>query len=135
MATSLLKRRENAIVVFTCGKYFKKRDDGSGSTGNWVIDKKRKVKQVIIYNRTERGNEVYVAKRTAVTPSKHVGRFVIELDSIEYYGCTYFNWTQFSGSRNPVRYWNRTLALGSNTLRCLGGPRAGGESSFQRSFS
>lgn len=105
MATSLLKRGENAIVIFTYGKYFKKHADGSGSTGNWVIDKNRKVKQVIIYNRTERGNEVYVAKRTALAPSKHAGRFVIKLDNIRYYGCTYFNWPQFSGSRNPVRYW------------------------------
>lgn len=106
MATSLLRRGENAIVIFTYGKYFRKMKDGSGSTGHWVIDEKRKCKQVIIYNRTQRGNEVYVAKRTAVTPSKkEAGRFVIQLNHITYYGCTYFNWPQFSGSRNPVRYF------------------------------
>lgn len=135
MATSLLKRGENAIVIFTYGKYFKRHNDGSGSTGNWVIDKNRKVKQVIIYNRTERGNEVYIAKPTALAPSKHAGRFVIKLDNIEYYGCTYFNWPQFSGSRNPVRYWNRTRTLGSNAIRFLSGPRAAAGSSFQRSFA
>src|SRR5437016_1871481 len=106
MATSLLRRGENAIVIFTYGKYFRKMKDDSGSTGHWVIDEKRKCKQVIIYNRTQRGNEVYVAKRTAVTPSKkEAGRFVIQLTNIRYYGCTYFNWLQFSGSRNPVRYF------------------------------
>src|SRR5690349_7455375 len=98
MATSLLKRGENAIVIFTYGKYFHRQKDGSGSTGNWVLDEKRKANQVIIYNRTERGNEVYVAKRAALTPAKQAGRFVINLNNIRYFGCTYFNWPQFSGS-------------------------------------
>ena len=107
MATSLLKRGENAIVIFTYGKYFRKMKDGSGSTGHWVIDENRKCQKVVIYNRTQRGNEVYVAKRKAVTPSKkEVGRFVIQLNEIEYFGCTYFNWLQFAGSRNPIRYFN-----------------------------
>jgi hypothetical protein len=105
MATSLLKRGQDAIVIFTHGKYFRKNRDGSGSTGNWVIDEKRKCNQVIIYNRTQRGNQVYVAKKTAVTPSKVEGRSVIQLADIEYYGTTYFNWPQFAGSRNPIRYF------------------------------
>ena len=105
MATSLLKRGENAIVIFTYGKYFRKMKDGSGSTGNWVIDEKRKCNKVVIYNRTQRGNEVYVAKRAALTPAKQAGRFIINLHNIEYFGCTYFNWPQFSGSRNPIRYF------------------------------
>lgn len=105
MATSLLKRGSNAIVIFTYGKYFHKHGDGTGSTGNWVLDEKRKANQVIIYNRTERGNEVYVAKRAALTPAKQAGRFVINLHNIQYFGCTYFNWLQFSGSRNPIRYF------------------------------
>lgn len=110
--TSLLKRGEHAIVIFTYGKYFQKRRDGSGSTGNWVIDEKRKCSKVVIYNRTARGNEVYVAKRAAVTPSKkEAGRFVIKLDNIEYFGSTYFNWPQFSGSRNPVRYFKFSSAM------------------------
>lgn len=111
MATSLLKRGENAIVIFTYGKYFRKMKDGSGSTGNWVIDEKRKCNKVVIYNRTQRGNEVYVAKRTAISPSKEAGRFVIKLESIEYYGSTYFNWPQFAGSRNPVRYFKYTSGI------------------------
>ncbi len=104
MATSLLKRGENAIVLFTYGKYFRKKQDGSGSTGNWVIDEKRNCDKVVIYNRTQQGNQVYVAKRAGITPSKESGRFVIQLDNIQYFGSTYFNWLQFSGSRNPVRY-------------------------------
>lgn len=116
MATSLLKRGENAIVIFTYGKYFRKMKDGSGSTGNWVIDENRKCNKVVIYNRTHRGNEVYVAKRTALTPSKkEAGRFIIQLDEIQYYGCTYFNWLQFAGSRNPIRYF--TLATDARGKR------------------
>lgn len=105
MATSLLKRGEDALVIFTYGKYFRKSKDGSGSTGNWVIDENRKCKRVVIYNRTERGNEVYVAQRAGISPSREAGRFVIALNNIQYFGSTYFNWPQFSGSRNPVRYF------------------------------
>lgn len=106
MATSLLKRGENAIVIFTYGKYFHKKQDGSGSTGNWVIDENRKCDQVIIYNRTGSRNDIYVAKRHDVQKSRESGRFIIELKNIQYFGCTYLNWPQFSGSRNPVRYFN-----------------------------
>lgn len=105
MATSLLKRGEKAIVIFTHGKYFKKNRDGSGSTGHWLIDEKRQATRVVIYNRTHSGNQVYVARRVAVTPSKVPGRFVLQLNDVRYYGSTYFNWLQFSGSRNPVRYF------------------------------
>jgi hypothetical protein len=104
MATSLLKRGENAIVIFTYGRYFQKKHDGSGSTGNWVIDEKRKCNQVIIYNRTGSRNDIYIARRQAVRPSRQSGRFVMQLADIQYFGTTYFNWPQFSGSRNPVRY-------------------------------
>ncbi len=105
MATSLLKRGENAIVIFTYGKYFHKQHDGSGSTGNWVLDQNRKCDQVIIYNRTDSRNDIYVAKRQDVRPSRVSGRFIIELENIQYFGCTYLNWPQFSGSRNPIRYF------------------------------
>lgn len=102
--TSLLRRGEHAIAIFTHGKYFQRRRDGSGSTGNWVLDDKRKCNQVIIYNRTESRNDIYVARRTAVKPSREAGRFVLDLDKIHYLGSTYLNWLQFAGSRNPVRY-------------------------------
>lgn len=102
--TSLLKRGEHAIAIFTYGKYFYRRRDGSGSTGNWVLDDKRKYSKVVIYNRTESRNDIYVARRTAVKPSREQGRFVLDLDKIHYLGSTYLNWLQFAGSRNPVRY-------------------------------
>lgn len=124
MATSLLKRGENALVIFTYGKYFQKKHDGSGSTGHWAIDEKRKCDKVVIYNRTQQGNQVFVAKRTAITPSKkEAGRFVIQLDEIEYYGCTFFNWLQFSGSRNPIRYFS--IASQSRKRRANNGDELG----------
>jgi len=102
--TSLLKRGEHAIVIFTYGKSFHRRRDGSGSTGNWVIDDKRRCNKVVIYNRTDSRNDIYVARRTAVKPSREQGRFVLDLAKIHYFGSTYLNWPQFAGSRNPVRY-------------------------------
>lgn len=102
--TSLLSRNEEAIVIFTYGKYFRRNKDGSGSTGNWVIDESRKCGKVVIYKRTNSHNDIYIAKRAAVEPSKEDGRYVIKLAEIRYFGTTYFNWPQFTGSRNPVRY-------------------------------
>lgn len=110
MATSLLKRGENAIVIFTYGKSFQIKQDRSGSTGNWVINQNRSTRKVIIYERTERGNDIYVAKRTAIKKSRDSGRYVIHLTDVAYYGTTYMNWPQFSGSRNPVRYWEQAAA-------------------------
>lgn len=110
IATSLLKRGDNAIVIFTYGKYFNRKHDGSGSTGNWVIDQSRACRKVVIYNRTDAGNEIYIARRTRIRPSKEQGRYVIHLADVRYFGCTYLNWVQFTGSRNPIRYWKDTLA-------------------------
>lgn len=104
-ATSLLKRGESAVVVFTHGKYLNLKRDGSGSTGNWVINKNRQIKKVVIYERTKTGNEIYVASPTSITDSRDPGRSVIQFANLRYFGKTYFNWPEFSGSRNPVRYW------------------------------
>jgi hypothetical protein len=104
--TSLLKRGEDAIVVFTYGKKFKIHPDASGSTGNWIINQKRGTRKVIIYARTARGNDIYVAKRKTVQRAQENGRYVIHLQDVRYFGTTYLNWLQFSGSRNPIRYWN-----------------------------
>lgn len=104
-ATSLLKRGENAVVVFTHGKYLSLKRDGSGSTGNWVINKNRRIKKVVIYERTKTGNEIYIARPTSISGSRDPGRYVIKFADMRYFGNTYFNWPEFSGSRNPVRYW------------------------------
>ncbi len=110
--TSLLKPGEHAIVIFTYGRYFHKKRDGSGSTGNWVIDENRKCSKVVIYNRVGARNDVYVARRAGLKPSREPGRFIINLEKIHYFGTTYFNWPQFAGSRNPVRYLKISTAAG-----------------------
>lgn len=103
---SLLKRGENAIVIFTYGKSFTIHDDRSGSTGNWVVNHRRKYRKVVIYQRTDSVNKVFVARRGQLKKSREAGRFVIKLTDVRYYGSTYLNWPQFSGSRNPIRYWD-----------------------------
>jgi hypothetical protein len=111
-ATSLLKRGENAMVIFTYGKSFKVHKDRSGSTGNWVISTQRRCRKVIIYKRSERGNDIYVARRAAIRRSKEEGRYIIQLADVRYFGTTYLNWPSFSGSRNPVRYFGQSSAKG-----------------------
>ena len=111
-STSLLNPNAKAIVVFTHGKDLKIKRDGSGSTGNWVIDPKRPIHKVVIYERTPTGNEIYVAKPAAIARSRDEGRFVIKLADVKYFGSTYFNWPDFAGSRNPVRYRQKYATRG-----------------------
>jgi len=62
LARKLLRKGETAIAVFTTGTHFYINPDGTGTTGYWKIDSKRKVSRVIIYKREpETGdNEIYI---------------------------------------------------------------------------
>jgi hypothetical protein len=68
----------------------------------------RKYRKVVIYERTSSGNDIYIARRAQIKRSKQDRRYVIHLKDVSYYGTTYLNWPSFSGSRNPIRYWDRS---------------------------
>ena len=65
-AWELIAPGERAVVVFTHGPHFVRREDGSGSAGNWKINLARRFDRVIIYHRLDSAtaNEVYTAMRT-----------------------------------------------------------------------
>lgn len=106
-ARNLLKPDETAIVIFTKGKHFHINPDGTGTTGYWKINPKRKVQRVIIYKRESKtsDNEVYIAEHAGVgTPNKE-GRYTILLRKLKHVGVTRKNWRDFAeGARSPIRY-------------------------------
>ncbi len=106
-ARDLLKKGETAIIFFTRGKHVHINPDGTGTTGYWRLNPKRKVKRVIIYKResTTSDNEVYVADHAGFSTPDDEGRYTILLRNMKHVGVTRKNWTEFTdGARSPVRY-------------------------------
>ncbi len=52
-AVDLLSVPKRTVAIFTRGPLFVFKKDGTGKTGNWMIDPKRDVQKVIIYCRPE----------------------------------------------------------------------------------
>lgn len=112
MARELLKSGESAIVIFTDGRDFNRNRDGSGQTGNWVIDPKRLFEKVIVYRRDKvfGKNEVYAATPVGVIGPIHLtkskqDRYAIKLSSVKLEGTTSEKWFSFAQTGpNPIRY-------------------------------
>jgi len=106
-ARELIAPGKSAVVVFTHGLHFVRREDGSGSTGNWKISLSRKFDRVIIYHRLDSAtaNEVYTADADGIEASDEEGRRIILLKNVCHRGSTTANWREFAnGSQYPVRY-------------------------------
>ena len=106
-ARELIEAGERAVVVFTHGPHFVRREDGSGSTGNWKISLSRKFDRVIIYQRLDSAtaNEVYTADVDGMEASEEEGRQIILLKNVVHRGSTTASWREFAeGRQNPVRY-------------------------------
>ena len=101
---------ETAVAIFTRGGRFKLKQDGSGSTGNWVISQRRKTDKVIIYKQDpEQGqHEIYVGLPVEIIDSDEEGRREVRMKNIELVGTTSNNWNEFTGTKagavNPVKY-------------------------------
>lgn len=52
-AQAYLQPDETAVVVFTKGRNLRLRDDGTGTTGDWVVRGDLNVDKVIVYHRKE----------------------------------------------------------------------------------
>ncbi len=104
-ARQLLSTEQSAIVVFTRGNHFKIKPDGSGSTGNWVINSKHETENVIIYRRKADTNEIYMADFAGLIHSTEPNKKVILLRNICCVGMTSSNWFKFCrGSRRSVQF-------------------------------
>jgi hypothetical protein len=107
-ASNLLDPGESAIVLFTKrpaslspNSEFVIKPDGSGWSGDWVIDGKRPADKVIIYYRLAgRGShygEILVANYDASMATSHPRRFRITFHGVKPVGTTNQTWPDFAG--------------------------------------
>ena len=106
-ASQLLRPGEVGLVLFTEGANLTINPDGSGSTGDWVVDPRRRVDWIIMYRR-EAGNpadnELLMA-RSGDFEGPRGDRYLINLRDVKRVGSTNVNWREFAGGwNNPVRY-------------------------------
>jgi hypothetical protein len=108
-ATQLLRPGEVGLCLFTKGERFEVRDDGSGSTGDWIVSPKRRVDWVIIYRRDRNDaslNELFKARPAGIERSpRDATKRVIRLSDIILIGNTDTNWPTFvTTGRGAIRY-------------------------------
>jgi hypothetical protein len=111
-AVDLLRPGETSLIVFTEGRHLEFSPDGTGTSGNWVIDPERQVDRFILYVRPgEVGSlaDVYRADYEAAAPAPvREGRFVVSFRAMERVGITRQDWAHFADTgANPVRYLSR----------------------------
>src|SRR5437879_73873 len=109
-ARDAIKSGESAVAIFTRGGRFTLNQDGSASTGNWVISKNRPIDKVIIYkhNFGTGQHEVYVGVPIEIIDSDQEGRRKVRMVNVQLAGTTTDNWNEFTetkpGAVNPIKY-------------------------------
>lgn len=110
-AKDTIKENETAIILFTDGLNLTiNKEDGTASSGNWVMEDDLSFDKVIIFKKDRERNQnlVYVATPVEIVPGEGIGRFVIKMSGIKCVGRTDENWNEFTGTKkgatNPVQY-------------------------------
>lgn len=104
-AVDLLGVNQTAFVIFTRGSHFALNPDGTGSTGHWVLNPDLVPDKIIVYHRTETGNNVYLGNFSGIEPSPRDRRFILYYSQMTEIGSTDLNWFQFAGnSRSPAQF-------------------------------
>jgi hypothetical protein len=108
-ASDVISKNEEAVVVFTHGRHFFYDPSGSGSTGNWVVDRENLeyVDKVIIYLRQdgESINRIYLGNYAGNRKSPEPGRTTIRFSKLQEVCTTESTWFEFaSNGQNPVVY-------------------------------
>jgi hypothetical protein len=100
-AKDLVKFGEKAVVLFTRGPHLVINPDGTGSTGNWVIneDTLNGIDKVIIYKRDEINgkNVVFLGDYQNCNPSDEPRRLILTFTNMQEAGLTHSNWIEFGG--------------------------------------
>jgi hypothetical protein len=108
----VLEAGETAIVIFTRERQLVLRPDGTGYTGNWVVDLRRAYSRVVIYNRDkteDAGGDVILATHVSTQASNEAGRCVVHFRDAVRRGRTAISWKEFADTgQNPVRYVEAT---------------------------
>ena len=106
----IIQATESVIAVFTHGEHFTIQAGGRGSSGIWVTDPKHDYHTVVIYLRTNQGeNEIYKGKflgfrGSGVKSKRGTERQHILFTEMKHMGDTPSNWVEFcGGGQNPVK--------------------------------
>jgi len=113
-AIDFLTPGETAIVLFTDGRNLTIRPDGTGASGNWIINPRRPTDKIIIYRRdttdTRITNEIFIGQHNGVsgpTPGDD-RRYIVAFIDLKSAGITDMNWSEFAETGSaPVRYLKR----------------------------
>ena len=110
-AKDVLGNDETALVLFTDGLNLTiNKDDGTASSGNWIMENKITFDRVIIFKKDRERNQnlVYVGTPVEIIAGEGAGRFVIKMSDVKCVGRTDENWNGFTetkkGATNPVQY-------------------------------
>lgn len=110
-ANDIVKTNETAMMIFTDGRNLTMKEDGTGSSGVWRINRNAAPDKVIVYHRNGNRNEIYLGDFVQLSPSNEIrfpGRLVVEFVNLEFVGTTALNWNEFTdtkhGSVSPVKY-------------------------------
>jgi hypothetical protein len=111
-AGDLLGPGETGIVLFTEGRNLILHRDGTGSSGNWVIDSTRQVGRVIVFQEVEHRQgltaDVFSGEFVGFEGPNLDGRFVVRMRGVSVAGLSPCGWQEFVGpGQNPVRYLER----------------------------
>jgi len=109
-ADQLLRPGEIGLFIYTEGGALQINDDGTGSTGNWMIDPLRRVDFIFIYKRNQENgsmNELLIA-RCGDFEGPVSKRYKVNLRDVRLIGYTSVNWAEFASTqKNPIRYLSR----------------------------
>jgi hypothetical protein len=111
-ASQLLRPGETGLFIFTKGDRFELQDDGTGSTGDWIISPTRHVDWVCVYRRDRHDallNELFKGKPAGVERSpRDAARHVVHLSDVILMGNTDIKWPVFAATgRGSIRYVRR----------------------------
>jgi hypothetical protein len=119
----LLRPGESALAVLTDGRRLRLSGDGTGTSGNWVIDPARQVDRFIVYYREGTAGEtakLYIADYAGAAPSPEAGRFVVSFEGAQQVGVTRWPWPEFAdtGAKAGQRITSRSGSSPRTQLRC-----------------
>lgn len=108
-ASEVIKKNQEAIVLFTHGEHFSYDSVGNGLTGKWVVDPDvvENVDKVIVYLRQndETVNKIFLGNYAGIRKSDLPERYMIRFSALKEVGTSESNWPDFANSgQNPVSY-------------------------------
>ena len=104
---------EKALVVFTDGLNLTIRPDGTGTSGNWIVNPHRRADKIIIdpvaySTETRITNEIFMGQQNGIigpTPDDDRRYISWHFIDLKHVGTTDMNWKEFAETGSaPVKY-------------------------------